>query len=101
MLHNPSINLSIFLTYPLPNISTIIYSKLHEKYHISIFIPKTRQKRSLKEIITPMTLVIFYPKMKKKEKQNIYCIAVKVNFFFAGQPALLLARVGRELCGTG
>ena len=34
MLHNSSINLSTFLTYPLPNISTIIYSKLHEKNHI-------------------------------------------------------------------
>ena len=81
MIHNPSINLPILLTYPLPNISTIIYSKLHEKYHICIFIPKTRPKRSLKEIITPMTLVIFYPKMKKEENQNIYSIAAKVKFF--------------------
>jgi len=90
MLHNPSINLPIFLTYPLPNISTIIYSKLHEKYHICIFIPKTRQRRSLKEIITLMTLVIFYPKMKKEEKQNIYSTVVKFIFFYcrlAGQPA--------------
>jgi len=47
MLHNPSINLLIFLTYPLPNISTIIYSKLYEKYHIQhpIFSsPKLDQK---------------------------------------------------------
>jgi len=34
MLHNSNINLPILLTYPLPSISTIIYSKLHEKYHI-------------------------------------------------------------------
>jgi len=34
MLHNSSINFSIFLTYPIPNISIIIYFKLHEKYHI-------------------------------------------------------------------
>jgi len=68
MLHNSSINLPMFLTYPLPNISIVIYSKLDEKYNICIFIPKTRPKRSLKEVITPMTLVIFYPKMKKKEK---------------------------------
>jgi len=28
-----------------------------------------------------MTLVIFYPKMKKEEKQNIYSTVAKVIFF--------------------
>jgi len=82
MLHNPNINLSIFLTYPIPNISTIIYSNYIKKYHICIFIPKTRPKRSLKEIITPITLVIFYPKMKKKKKNKTFTLLLSKSIFF-------------------
>jgi len=46
-----------------------------------------------------MILVIFYPKMKKEEKHNIYSTATKVIFFFGlwacrpARPAPLLANV--------
>jgi len=82
MLHNQNINLLIFLTYLLPNISTIVYSKLHEKYHICIFIPKTKQKMSLKKIITPIILVIFYPQNEKGKKKTKHLLYYCQSHFF-------------------
>jgi len=88
MLHNPSINLPIFLTYPLPNIFTIIYSKLHGKYHIKhlVFSSPKLTKRESQGNYNSNDPCNFLPQNEKGRKTEHLLRCCQSQFFF-GLPA--------------